>query len=232
MSCTISYSIAIKAEKEVIKNIKGFFGQFPLIELFPESKNYNKKVYDLNTVRQALYGNKMHELGDRIFCGSNGTIDELAVDTNGALHIEIDIENNFFEWKRFIKSLRKKIGKFRYAVMVIDTDLNQDEMPWTTDLTGEFFPHFSLQEGTPEQMEGWPSIHKDERGFKEMEIPNSTELLKELRKRGFRFRSFKELNKKNPQLSFKDTKGNTIIGVWGYSSGKQTLRNPMYIFDE
>lgn len=223
MSWSIFYNFAIKAEKETIENIKNFFGQFPL------TQDYTRKIYDLNEVRRALYGNKMQELGDRVICGGPGAIEELTFDKNGMLHIEVEAISNCLETKKFIKALRKKVGKFRYAVLVVDDCICQDEMPWTTDLTGEFFPHFLLQEGTPEQMKGWPSIHKDERGFKEMEIPNSTELLKELRKRGFQFRSFKELNKKNPQLSFKDAKGNTIIGVWGYSSGKQTILNPQYV---
>lgn len=232
MGWSTVYDFAIKGEAKTIENIKSFFEQFPLNELFPGFENYNKKVYDLNTVRRALYGDKMQETGDRVIFGGSGTIDELTVEDNGTLHIVVDVNKNFLESKCFIKALRKKVGKFRYAVLVDDTDLYQDEMPWTTDRTGEFFPHFVIQEGTPEQMKTWPTFYEENPGIKETCVRNSTELLKELRKRGHSFRSFKELVGKTRDLSFKDTDGNIILAVIGISSGKQTLRNPMYIFDE
>ncbi len=215
MSWSATYDFAITGEKQVLDNIRNFFEGIPV--------SSNLIGYDLIEVRKALYGEKMQETGSRVICGGDGTV-LYHIDKNGIIHVVVDAYKNYLEYKRFIKALRKKTGKFRYAVLIDNTELFQDKTAWTSDRTGNFFPHFVLLEGTPEELSRFPVIYTET--VKDTPVRNSTELLKELRKRGYRFRSFKELIARYKNLAIKDEKGNTVLGVWSISSPGQTIPGP------
>ena len=99
-------------------------------------------------------------------------------------------------------------------------------MPYTTDRTGKLFPHFTLLEGTPEELQRFPVIYTE--SVKRTEIAISGELLSVLRKRGHPFRSFKDFVSKHPDLAIRNEKGETLIGVWGISSPGQRVPNPYF----
>ena len=218
---------ALTGERSVLEGIRDLVNSLPVNRMDEEPVDY--RPLNLHDLRKVLYGNAYQEHPRKICRGpgriSRATLEDEARFGGCVLRFSVETFKNFFESKRFIRALRKKFGKFSYAVLVDDTELCQDRRPFTTDRTGRLFPHFVLVEGTPDEMDMFPYAGMS---VKETTLANTKELLKAFRERGFRFGSFKEFVDENQEMVIRNDDGETVIGVWGCDSPVQRLPDPVY----
>lgn len=218
MSWSTIYEFALSGDQAVLDTVKNFLSGFP--------KNEEGNGVHLYDVRKALYGSRMQRESERLVCSGPGYVYEPFTADDGSLRFTVEVFKNYLEWRKFVRALRRRCGRFRSAVLIDDTELMQDAVPYTSDRTGRLFPHFTLLEGTPEELERFPVIYTDT--VKRTEAATSGALLTELRKRGHHFRSFKDFIFKHPGLVIRNAKGETLIGVWGLSSPGQAVPNPYF----
>ena len=218
MSWSTIYEFALSGDQAVLDTVKNFLSGFP--------KNEEGNGVHLYDVRKALYGSRMQRESERLVCAGPGYVYEPLTKDDGSLLFTVEVFKNYLEWRKFVRALRRRCGRFRFAVLIDDTELMQECMPYTTDRTGKLFPHFTLLEGTPEELQRFPVIYTE--SVKRTEIAISGALLSELRKRGHPFRSFKDFVSKHPDLAIRNEKGETLIGVWGISSPGQRVPNPYF----
>lgn len=213
MSWSSIYEFALTGESAVLDSVKDFLAGLP--------RNEKGNGVHLNDVRRALYGRRMQEENARGICTGPGYVYDPETKDDGSLRIVVEAFDNLLEWRKFVRALRKKCGRFRHAVLIDDTDLLHGSVPFTNDRTGRFFPHFMLVEGTPDELDRFPIIYTNT--VKKTEVANTRALLKELRGRGFRFRSFKELASTCPNLAIKNADGETAVGIWAIESPGQDI---------
>lgn len=217
MGWSINYYYALRGKNDVIQYIKEFIGRFN------DNSKDGPKQWRLHDLRVALYGNIAQENDNRKICHGPGRIYELRMDEKGVLWFSIETYKNFFESKVFLRKLRRKFGKFRYDVCVDDTELFQDAVLYTTDRTGDFFPHFTVVVGQPSAFENWPYCNSDTPQFI---CRNTRELVREFRKRGFAVQSFKEILDKYPRLYA--CKDDVALGVWPTESPCQKIPRKLF----
>ena len=219
---TTEYHYTLTGDKTILEDIKSFFAGLSKAE---------DGLVILHDLRTALYGRGKHEEGNRVICGGPGDISAPQPAPDGSLRITVTVQNNLFESKKFLKALRKRFGKFRYEVLVDDTDLHPDDTPFTTDRRGVFFPHFLLVEGTPEDMEDFPYESGGSRN-KETTLATTKELVKALRRRGVKVKSFADFLSRYPDLKIRNEHGEVVMGVMGLSSPGQTVPRTPAPWDE
>ena len=218
MSWSTIYEFALSGDQAVLDTVKNFLSGFP--------KNEEGNGVHLYDVRKALYGSRMQRESEHLVCSGPGYVYASFTADDGSLRFTVEVFKNYLEWRKFVRALRRRCGCFRFAVLIDDTELMQECMPYTTDRTGKLFPHFTLLEGTPEELQRFPVIYTE--SVKRTEITISGALLSELRERGHPFRSFKDFVSKHPDLAIRNEKGETLFGVWGISSPGQRVPNPYF----
>lgn len=219
---TTQYDYALTGDRTVLEDIKSFF------ESLSKAEDGLVILHDLRT---ALYGQGKHQEGNRVVCGGQGDISAPHLVPNGTLRFTVTVQNNLFESKKFLKALRRRFGKFRYEVLVDDTDLYLDRTPYTTDRRGVFFPHFLLVEGTPEDMEDFP-YEGGGCNTRETTLATTKELVKALRRRGVKVKSLSDFLDRYPDLKIRNEHGEVFMGVMGLSSPGQTVPRTPAPWDE
>ena len=184
--------------------------------LIPEGETEGR----LRDLRDALYTNRRRKDNNgAFFCPGKFH----AIRTGGRLTVCINTWKGFFEGKTFIRTLRRRFGRFHFAVLVDDSEFIEDKWLWTNDRTGRIFPHFTLLEGDPEHFERWPYIDCNppfqdgtdaETLVKEKQVANVADLLRELRERGLKVRTYKEFVKEHPDLLVRNPDGTKAVGLW------------------
>lgn len=208
MSWSVTYYYALKGERKTLEKIKAFFEGFP--------ENEDGTGVHLHDVRKALYGDRFSE-NPRMICAGPGYVSHPVFSEDGLLEFSVEAFKNMFESLRFLRTLRKRIGKFRYDVLIDYSEICSGFL-WTTDRTGKVFPHFTLIEGTPEDLECFPYVSSPSDTVKMTDVATSSDLMREFRRIGFDFHSFRDFVARCPDLLARDAEGKPVAGVWGVSS--------------